>query len=110
MSSPPLGDRDWDEYMVLMVGTSLLPALAFLERPTPATLNRTQSLIKIIGNIALVLIAAIELHATLSAETDRLSTETLNPISLKHLALSVLIVSMTRSTMTEHMTFSIGVA
>jgi len=110
VSSPPLGDRGWDEYMVLMVGTGLLPALAFLERPTPATLNRAQSLIKIIGGIALVLIAAVGLHAALSAETDRLSTETLNPISLGHLALSVLIVSMTGSAVTERMTFSIGVA
>jgi O-antigen ligase len=110
VSSPPFGDRGWDEFMVLMVGAGFLPALAFLERPTPATLNRAQSLIQIIGGIALALIAVVGLDAVLLARIDRLSTETLNPISLGHLALSVLIVSMTGSAATERMTFSVGVA
>src|SRR5262245_21080263 len=86
VSPPPFGDRGWDEFMVLMVGAGFLPALAFLERPTPATLNRAQSLIQIVGGIALALIASVGLNAVLMAQTDRLSTETLNPISLGHLA------------------------
>jgi O-antigen ligase len=110
MSSAPFGDRGWDEFMVLMVGASLLPALAFLERPTPATLNKARSLIQIVGGIALALIAAVGLDAALLTQADRLSTETLNPISLGHLALSVLIVSMTGLAATERVTFSAGVA
>ena len=108
--SSPFGDRGWDEFMVLMVGVGFLPALAFLERPTPATLNSAQSLIQIIGGIALALIAVVGLDAVLLARAERLSTETLNPIALGHLALSVLIVSMTGSAATERMTFSTGVA
>ena len=110
VSSPPLGDRGWDEFMVLMVGAGFLPALAFLERPTPATLDRAQSLIQIVGGIALALVVVVGLQAVLVDQTDRLSTETLNPISLGHVALSVLIVSMTGSAATERMTFSGGVA
>jgi O-antigen ligase len=69
-----------------------------------------QRLIQISGGIALALITAVGLHAVLLAQTDRLSTETLNPISLGHLALSVLIVSITGSAATDRMTFSLGVA
>jgi O-antigen ligase len=94
ITSLPL-DLHWTEYFLLFFGASVVPALAMQQQVSPEGMRRTARLCEAMGAAGMILVlaaVAVELVNGLSG-SFRLSTEILNPISLGHLAVSLVIVS-----------------
>jgi O-antigen ligase len=93
VTSLPL-DLPWNDYFLLFFGASFFPVLA-IQQPVLATDARvaaaTSEAAGIVAMILVMFAVGIELSRGI-AGAARLSTEVLNPISLGHLAVSVVIV------------------
>lgn len=87
--------KAWEELLIFTAGVAMLPAMAFLERPMQSTLRSARKLTEVLGVTALTLVAILGFGSFTSATAYfRLSTETLNPIALGHLALSVFLLTI----------------
>lgn len=92
LARPPLFP---DEQLVaLSLGACFLPAIAFLELPSAATLTRARHLIELFGSMALILLLWLGSSLITGEQVfQRLGTEVLNPVSLGQLGVSVFIVT-----------------
>lgn len=87
----------WDEYLIFLTAVSAVPALALLQVPSAATLRLALGLTEGIGALAILGVGALGAQVLSDATSiARLATETLNPISMGELGLTVLIVSAYR--------------
>jgi len=83
------------QYVLLSIGSCFLPAIAFLQIPTTATLDLARRLTEALGAIALASLLYLGLRGIFDGRIfSRLSTEILNPISVGHLGASVFIVTL----------------
>lgn len=83
------------QYLLLSIGAGFLPALAFLEIPTRATLDVARRVTEVLGAVALVALLYLGLRGVFEGRIfSRLSTEILNPISVGHLGASVFLVTL----------------
>jgi O-antigen ligase len=83
------------QYLLLSIGAGFLPALAFLEVPTTATLDVARRVTEVLGAIALAALLYLGLRGAFEGRIfSRLSTEILNPISVGHLGASVFLVTL----------------
>jgi O-antigen ligase len=84
-----------EQIVLLSLGACFIPALAFLETPSPATLDLARRSIEVVGVIAMLLILMLGLRGVFyGGILRRLATPVLNPISVGHLGVSVFIVAM----------------
>lgn len=94
---PDPTSQPWLLFAVQTLALGILPAVPFLLQVDEASVDRARVLVVTLGTAALLMVARAGLGSAVSAEMatehGRISTETLNPITLGHLALSVLIVS-----------------
>lgn len=84
-------DLPWGDYALLFFGGSLLPALALCQPLDVSVLRRSARICEALGMLAIVLVLVAVLLGALHGGPAfwRLSTEVLNPISLGHLAVTV---------------------
>lgn len=83
------------QLLLLSLGACFLPAIVALEFPSDATLDLARRWIEILGAIAMVAILYVGLRGVLGgAILYRLATPVLNPISVGHLGVSVMIVAL----------------
>ena len=83
------------QYVLLSIGACFLPALAFLQVPTTATLDLARRLTEVLGALALVALLYLGLRDAFEGRIfSRLSTYVLNPISVGHLGASVFLVTL----------------
>lgn len=83
------------QFLLLSVGACFLPALAFLEFPSDRTLDLAQRWIEVLGAIAMLGILYVGLRGVFQGQVlYRLMTPVLNPISVGHVGVSVLIVTL----------------
>ncbi len=83
------------QFLLLSLGACFLPAIVALEFPSDATLDFARRWIEILGAIAMVAILYVGLRGVLGgAILYRLATPVLNPISVGHLGVSVMIVAL----------------
>jgi len=83
------------QYLLLSIGAGFLPALAFLEIPTTATLDVARRVTEVLGAVALAALLYLGLRGAFEGRIfSRLSTEILNPISVGHLGTSVFLVTL----------------
>jgi hypothetical protein len=83
------------QLLLLSLGACFLPAIVALEFPSDATLDLARRWIEILGAIAMVAILYVGLRGVLAGSVlYRLATPVLNPISVGHLGVSVMIVAL----------------
>jgi len=83
------------QYILLSIGAGFLPALAFLQIPTAATLDVARRITEVLGAVALVALLYLGLRGAFEGRIfSRLSTYILNPISVGHLGASVFLVTL----------------
>ena len=83
------------QLLLLSLGACFLPAIVALEFPSDATLDLARRWIEILGAIAMLAILYVGLRGVLGgAILYRLTTPVLNPISVGHLGVSVMIVAL----------------
>ena len=83
------------QFLLLSLGACYLPALAGLEYPDARTLDLARVWIEVLGAIAMLAILYVGLRGVFQGSVlYRLATPVLNPISVGHLGVSVLIVTM----------------
>lgn len=83
------------QLLLLSLGACFLPAIVALEFPSDATLDLARRWIEILGAIAMLAILYVGLRGVLGgAILYRLATPVLNPISVGHLGVSVMIVAL----------------
>jgi O-antigen ligase len=83
------------QYLQLSIGACFLPALAFLQIPTVATLDLARRLTEVLGAIAMVALLYLGLRGFFDGSIfRRLSTEVLNPISVGHLGVTVFVATL----------------
>ena len=83
------------QFLLLSLGACFLPSLAFLEAPSVATADFARRCIEVLGAVAMLLVLYLGLRGVFAGGVlRRLSTPVLNPISVGHLGVSVLIVAM----------------
>jgi O-antigen ligase len=86
------------QWVALAIGGTLLPALAFLEKPNDRTLRAAARGIEWLGVASIAMVFWLGLTSLRAgAIFQRLATETLNPISVGHLGASVFIVAACRA-------------
>ena len=84
-----------EQILLLSLGACFLPALAFLETPSTATLDLARRGIEIVGMVTMLLILYLGLRGVFDGRVlRRLATAVLNPISVGHLGVSVFIVAL----------------
>lgn len=92
-------DRPVSQLLLLAFLSCFLGSLPFLEAPSRETLRHASRLVEIVGAIALVALAwSMLAQVRAGAVLERFATEVLNPISIGHLAVSVLIASVANMT------------
>ncbi len=83
------------QLLLLSLGACFLPALVALEFPSDASLDLARRWIEVLGAVAMVAILYVGLRGVLGgAILYRLATPVLNPISVGHLGVSVMIVAL----------------
>lgn len=83
------------QLLLLSLGACFLPALVALEFPSDATLDLARRWIEVLGAVAMVAILYVGLRGVLAGSIlYRLATPVLNPISVGHLGVSVMIVAL----------------
>jgi O-antigen ligase len=83
------------QFLLLSLGACYLPALAGLESPDARTLDLARVWIEVLGAIAMLAILYVGLRGVFQGSVlYRLATPVLNPISVGHLGVSVLIVTL----------------
>jgi O-antigen ligase len=87
------------EYIAYAIGVCLIPMLAFLTWPDPATLRRALRLTVAVAAVAVVTVVLITARSLLGSnmkglEVGRIATDTLNPISFGHLGVSLALGAM----------------
>jgi len=83
------------QVLMLSLGACFIPALAFLEVPSPATLDLARRWIEGLGAIAMLGVLYLGLSGVMEGVIfRRLGTAVLNPIAAGHLGVSVLIVTL----------------
>ena len=83
------------QFLLLSLGACYLPALAGLEYPDARTLDLARVWIEVLGAIAMLAILYVGLRGVFQGSVlYRLATPVLNPISVGHLGVSVLIVTL----------------
>jgi len=83
------------QLLLLSLGACFLPALVALQFPSDATLDLARRWIEVLGAVAMVAILYVGLRGVLGgAILYRLATPVLNPISVGHLGVSVMIVAL----------------
>jgi O-antigen ligase len=82
-------------YLQLSLFAGFVPALAFLELPSRATLERARRYTELLGATALAMLIYLGLQGFFEGQIfRRLSTEVLNPISVGHLGVTVFVVAL----------------
>lgn len=83
------------QFLQLSVGACFVPALAFLEFPSDRTLDLARRWIEVLGAVAMLAILYVGLRGVFQGQVlYRLATPVLNPISVGHVGVSVLIVTL----------------
>lgn len=83
------------QLLLLSLGACFLPALTALEPPSERTLDLARRAIEVLGAIAMVGILYVGLRGVMQGSIlYRLATPVLNPISVGHLGVSVLVVAL----------------
>ena len=83
------------QLLLLSLGACFLPAMVGLEFPSDASLDLARRWIEVLGAIAMVAILYVGLRGVLAGSIlYRLATPVLNPISVGHLGVSVMIVAL----------------
>lgn len=83
------------QLLLLSLGACFLPAIVALEFPSDATLDLARRWIEVLGAVAMVAILYVGLRSVLAGSVlYRLATPVLNPISVGHLGVSVMIVAL----------------
>lgn len=83
------------QLLLLSVGACFLPALTALEPPSERTLDLARRAIEVLGAIAMIGILYVGLRGVMQGSIlYRLATPVLNPISVGHLGVSVLVVAL----------------
>ena len=83
------------QFLLLSLGACFLPALAGLEYPDARTLDLARVWIEVLGAIAMLAILYVGLRGVFQGSVlYRLATPVLNPISVGHLGVSVMIVAL----------------
>ncbi len=83
------------QFILLSVGGCFLPALVFLQAPGDRTLDLARVWIEVLGAVAMIGILYVGLRGVfLGNVLYRLMTPVLNPISVGHLGVSVLLVTL----------------
>lgn len=83
------------QFLLLSLGACFLPALTGLEYPNARTLDLARVWIEVLGAIAMLAILYVGLRGVLQGSVlYRLATPVLNPISVGHLGVSVMIVAL----------------
>lgn len=83
------------QLLLLSIGGCFLPALAALEAPNERTLDLARRSIEVLGAIAMVAILYVGLRGVMQGSIlYRLATPVLNPISVGHLGVSVMAVTL----------------
>lgn len=82
-------------YLQLSLFACFVPALAFLELPSRATLERARRYTELLGAAALGMLIYLGLQGFFEGQIfRRLSTEVLNPILVGHLGVTVFVVAL----------------
>jgi len=98
-------DLDWDEMWLFMLGATFLPAVAFLARTDPETLElarRWALRLGVLAGLAIVAAAAIALRDIVTFL--RLDTGVLNPISIGQAGVSLFVLLLLRPPLTGDQT------
>jgi hypothetical protein len=96
MARLPL-DLPWQDLWLFAVGVTLLPGTAFLLVPTKSMLDACYRCALVVGTVSvLAILASVAASVEDLSKLGRLSTEVLNPISVGHAGVSVLIVCLAR--------------
>jgi O-antigen ligase len=83
------------QLLLLSLGGCFLPALVALEPPSDEVLDQARRWIELLGALAMVAILYVGLRGVLAGSVlYRLATPVLNPISVGHLGVSVMIVAL----------------
>lgn len=83
------------QLLLLSIGGCFLPALAALEAPNERTLDLARRGVEVLGAIAMVAILYVGLRGVMQGSIlYRLATPVLNPISVGHLGVSVMAVTL----------------
>ena len=88
-------DLPWDEYLITILGVTFVPALALARLPDLECLQRAASQMRVLGIIASMGVAA-GVYALLEEiqKMGRLGFESLNPISVGHMGVTLVIVAV----------------
>jgi O-antigen ligase len=88
----------WFENLVVVIGISFLPALALVHAPDEAAFDRARRLLAMLGTISAVAIAYTVVKLLTNPDSlivySRLGTEFLNPISIGHLGVTLIAVTV----------------
>jgi hypothetical protein len=96
MARLPL-DLPWQDLWLVAVGVTLLPGTAFLFVPTKSMLDACYRCALVVGTVSvLAILAGAAASVQDLSKLGRLSTDVLNPISVGHAGVSVLIVCLAR--------------
>jgi len=98
-------DLDWGEMWLFMLGATFLPAVAFLARTDPETLElarRWALRLGVLAGLSIVAAAAIALRDIVTFL--RLDTGVLNPISIGHAGVSLFVLFLLRPPLTGDQT------
>ena len=91
-------DLPWTEDFLFIFGVTLLPAVALFQLPAPQTLDLARRIMILAGTTAgmLTLFSIVNLVRSDDKLTvlSRFSTESLNPISLGHLGVTLVVVAL----------------